>query len=421
MRPCSRAPKAPLVRPKSAKIDAAVTYLAGGPAAGIPVTVRHRIEPRTASFAGLSRLRLRRRSGEGGRADGLSADAFRSGMLDRGRGFAGRGESGRRRNAVATKNVHARRGGHRGAHDRQAAADRAAREPRGRDGIQRPERRAPRRVHACRSASGGLYVGIKTDGWAASKSGVNAQVLVLDTAGKPVADTRRLGRCLRAQVLLQPAPRAGRLLRLRLGDGDEEGGRRAAPAGPTRRGSLFCAVKPGAHGRARSCAQALDDAERAATATTSVWVAGDGEWWFEPASNDRMDLVPEKKRYEPGETARFQVRMPFRSATVLVTVEREGVLAHASCTARREIAGDRGARSSAATGRTSSCRRSRCAGASKGAGAEPPTALVDLGEARRTSWGCADASSSAAALRAQAVKVDAGCATCSRCARRRAT
>ncbi len=35
---------------------------------------------------------------------------------------------------------------------------------------------------------------------------------------------------------------------------------------------------------------------------------------------------PEKQRYEPGETARLQVRMPFREATVLVTVEREGVL-----------------------------------------------------------------------------------------------
>jgi len=38
-----------------------------------------------------------------------------------------------------------------------------------------------------------------------------------------------------------------------------------------------------------------------------------------------MDVLPEKKRYEPGETARFQVRMPFEKATALVCVEREGV------------------------------------------------------------------------------------------------
>ncbi len=57
-----------------------------------------------------------------------------------------------------------------------------------------------------------------------------------------------------------------------------------------------------------------------------MWVRGGDEWWFEPANHDRIDLIPEKKRYEPGETAKFQVRMPFREATVLVTVEREGVL-----------------------------------------------------------------------------------------------
>jgi uncharacterized protein YfaS (alpha-2-macroglobulin family) len=39
-----------------------------------------------------------------------------------------------------------------------------------------------------------------------------------------------------------------------------------------------------------------------------------------------MDVLPEKKTYEAGETARFQVRMPFREATALVTVEREGVM-----------------------------------------------------------------------------------------------
>jgi uncharacterized protein YfaS (alpha-2-macroglobulin family) len=39
-----------------------------------------------------------------------------------------------------------------------------------------------------------------------------------------------------------------------------------------------------------------------------------------------MDVLPEKKEYEAGETARFQVRMPFRQATALVTVAREGVL-----------------------------------------------------------------------------------------------
>jgi uncharacterized protein YfaS (alpha-2-macroglobulin family) len=37
-------------------------------------------------------------------------------------------------------------------------------------------------------------------------------------------------------------------------------------------------------------------------------------------------VLPEKRRYEPGETARLQVRMPFREATALVAIEREGIL-----------------------------------------------------------------------------------------------
>ena len=36
--------------------------------------------------------------------------------------------------------------------------------------------------------------------------------------------------------------------------------------------------------------------------------------------------LPQQKHYEPGDKAVFQVRMPFRKATALVTVEREGVM-----------------------------------------------------------------------------------------------
>jgi uncharacterized protein YfaS (alpha-2-macroglobulin family) len=61
-------------------------------------------------------------------------------------------------------------------------------------------------------------------------------------------------------------------------------------------------------------------------AASSVFVTRQGELWFGGENHDRMDLLPEKKSYQPGETARFQVRMPFRFATALVAVEREGIL-----------------------------------------------------------------------------------------------
>jgi uncharacterized protein YfaS (alpha-2-macroglobulin family) len=57
-----------------------------------------------------------------------------------------------------------------------------------------------------------------------------------------------------------------------------------------------------------------------------VWVTGQGDLWFAQDDDDRIDLLPEKTRYAPGETARLQVRMPFRQATALVAIEREGVV-----------------------------------------------------------------------------------------------
>jgi uncharacterized protein YfaS (alpha-2-macroglobulin family) len=57
-----------------------------------------------------------------------------------------------------------------------------------------------------------------------------------------------------------------------------------------------------------------------------VYVTRQGELWFGGENHDRMDVLPEKKSYQPGETAKFQVRMPFRFATALVAVEREGII-----------------------------------------------------------------------------------------------
>src|SRR5690606_12077669 len=63
-----------------------------------------------------------------------------------------------------------------------------------------------------------------------------------------------------------------------------------------------------------------------ARATRSVWLVGEDDWWFGGDNGDHMDVIPERTEYAPNETARLQVRMPFRAATALVTVEREGVL-----------------------------------------------------------------------------------------------
>ncbi|TAL77106.1 MAG: alpha-2-macroglobulin [Burkholderiaceae bacterium] len=92
-------------------------------------------------------------------------------------------------------------------------------------------------------------------------------------------------------------------------------------------GMLPCHANVKQSGSIELVATARDAKGRESRATSTVWVVGADELWFGGANDDRMDLIPEKKEYAPGETAVFQVRMPFREATALVTIEREGVLA----------------------------------------------------------------------------------------------
>src|SRR5262249_60112108 len=91
-------------------------------------------------------------------------------------------------------------------------------------------------------------------------------------------------------------------------------------------GRMPCAGKTSASGQLVLQARIQDDAGHAVAAHQDVWVAGSEEWWFDVRDSDRIDVLPEQKRYEPGQTARLQVRMPFREATALVTVERQGGL-----------------------------------------------------------------------------------------------
>jgi len=92
------------------------------------------------------------------------------------------------------------------------------------------------------------------------------------------------------------------------------------------RGLLLCEAALTEAGEVELVVTAKDSAGNSILAASSVYVTKQGELWFGGENHDRMDLLPEKKYYQPGETARFQVRMPFRFATALVTVEREGIV-----------------------------------------------------------------------------------------------
>ncbi len=172
-----------------------------------------------------------------------------------------------------------------------------------------------------------LVVGLKPDGWTLSREQLRAQALVLDLQGRPIPAKR---------VELDVLERITYSHRKRLVGGfyayeHHREIKRIGPlcAGETDdRGLFVCESKSPADGNLILRARVVDAEGNPSVANREVWVAKSGDWWFEQGNEDRMDLIPEKKRYEPGETAVLQVRMPFREATALVTVEREGVIEH---------------------------------------------------------------------------------------------
>lgn len=170
-----------------------------------------------------------------------------------------------------------------------------------------------------------LILGIKPDSWAASKETFRFHVAVVDLKGRPAPDTsvkvdlfRKKYYSHRKRLIggfysYEHVTEINRIGRICEGQTDS-------------RGLLICETESPVSGNLILQAEAADDSGNKTAAYRDVWVAGKGEWWFDVSDNDRIDLLPEKKRYEPGETAKFQVRMPFREATALITIEREGII-----------------------------------------------------------------------------------------------
>ncbi|MDI1302141.1 MAG: MG2 domain-containing protein [bacterium] len=167
--------------------------------------------------------------------------------------------------------------------------------------------------------------GIRVESWARTGSKVPVDVVVLDTHGERVKNvpvqvnvflnesishrTKTVGGfyAYNTDSELKPLPEQCR--------GKTDAG-----------GRLHCDIAVDASGELRLRAMVTDPAGRVGTASAGAWISGRESWWFSQENTDRIDLVPEKKSYEPGQTMRLQVRMPFPAATALVTTEREGIL-----------------------------------------------------------------------------------------------
>ncbi|PYR16096.1 MAG: hypothetical protein DMF94_29480 [Acidobacteria bacterium] len=60
------------------------------------------------------------------------------------------------------------------------------------------------------------------------------------------------------------------------------------------------------------------------------YAIGSGYTAWARYDHNRVDLVPERETYKPGETARLMIQSPWEGATALLTVEREGIRSHST-------------------------------------------------------------------------------------------
>lgn len=74
--------------------------------------------------------------------------------------------------------------------------------------------------------------------------------------------------------------------------------------------------------------EASDKDGRRTLTDTDFYAIGAGYTAWERFDHNRIELVPERKLYRPGDTARILVKSPWEGATALLTVEREGIRSH---------------------------------------------------------------------------------------------
>jgi uncharacterized protein YfaS (alpha-2-macroglobulin family) len=171
----------------------------------------------------------------------------------------------------------------------------------------------------------GVIAGIKTESWVSTDKKIKFQALALGLDGKPAPDTALEVKAVARIVTTSRKRMVGGFYTYDNKTEVKELGSVCSGKSDAR-GLLLCEAQLSEPGEVELIAIAKDKEGNTIQAASSVYVTKQGELWFGGDNHDRMDLLPEKKSYQPGETARFQVRMPFRFATALVAIEREGIL-----------------------------------------------------------------------------------------------
>lgn len=298
-------------------LDMQATWLSGGAATGLPITLRGQLQPWPVSFDDYEQISFANGAVQTGRRD-EGAD-WHIGDF----GVDGTPPQTQGQQALETRRFSLDAGGA------------------GRVAWQLPAVDSPRLLRAeaeyrdangeIRSAAARIPVypaqvllGVEAEEPATRQTAQRFRIHAVDTAGKPLAGVAVQGRLFQRQWYSYRKRVIGGYYAY--AHGEETLPLQAQCQGNTdARGVFVCTLQTSATGTLVLQASARDGAGRDSHAHAEVWVP-EGDGWVDASDNDRMDLIPEKRQYDIGDTARLRLAMPFASARVLVGVEREGVL-----------------------------------------------------------------------------------------------
>ena len=303
----------PVVDEDAVGLDVQINYLAGGPAGGLPIKVRGALRPRPLAYPDYPEFTFM----NGDVREGVTEHAEQAWSA------VGAAEAGDRVLETLSASLDAQ-GGTRVTLTGVAAGDTPANLVADVE-YQDPDGETLSTATTVPVWPSRIVLGLKPEGWALNQSRFRFQAVALDLDGEPVPGVAISVDLFQRSTLSHRKRLIGGFYAYE--NRTETRRLELACEGRTdAQGLLDCEASSPVSGSVVLRASALDAEGRRSVVNREIWVAAGDEWWYAVADHDRMDLVPERKRYEPGETARLQVRMPFREARALVTVEREGVL-----------------------------------------------------------------------------------------------
>jgi len=320
MKALIQGPKDPLINAQETEVDLAVRYLSGGGAPDLPVKLRTEVQPKRVSLLDYEEVVFNNgRVKPGIETSGSSEDDFYEGEDGPSEGEPRDKKSLRTLELTLDKQGTSRTkltGFPAMDTPKDILVELEFRDPNGE--IQTVASRIP-------SYPSKYLVGLSPGINEPTQASLGYQVAVLDLQGRPVASVDVKTRLFQRKTYSHRK-------RLTGGFYAYENITEIKELGPHHKGKtdhtgmVFGQGKSPVAGSVIIQAEVTDDQGNTAYAHREIWISGKDDQWDEARNDDRIDLLPDKKHWESGETARFQVKMPFREATALITVEREGVM-----------------------------------------------------------------------------------------------